>query len=149
MKELLIPDSTEFRFRVRLRTRWSEEDKNGVLNNAVYMTLLEEARHAYFGRLALMEDGRFPFLLAQTTIQFLKPGRGSAEVMVELATTRLGGRSFDQVYRVSELEGSEVWCEAEAVLVFWDDVLRTSRALTPEFRQKVEAFERVGRRPTA
>ena len=86
---------------------------------------------------------------AQTTIQFLKPGRGSTEVMVELATTRLGGSSFHQVCRVSELEGSEVWCEAENVLVCWDDVLRTSRPLTPEFRSAIERFEGFEKRSTA
>ena len=149
MKDLLIPESAVFRFRTRLRTRWSDEDRNGVLNNAAYMTLLEEARHAYFSELGLLEEGRFPFLLAQTRIQFLKPGRGAAEVIVELATTRLGGSSFHQVCRVTELEGSEVWCEAENVLVFWDELLRTSRPLTPEFRGAIERFERLERRSTA
>jgi len=149
VKDLLIPESIAFRFRARLRTRWSDEDKNGVLNNAAYMTLLEEARHAYFDQLDLLEEGRFPFLLAQTTIQFLKPGRGSTEVIVELATTHLGGSSFHQVCRVIELEGSEIWCEAENVLVCWDDVLRTSRPLTPEFRRTIEGFERPAKRSTA
>ena len=33
---------------VKQRTRWCDEDNQNVLNNAVYMTLLEEARVAYF-----------------------------------------------------------------------------------------------------
>ena len=57
-----VPDSSRVRFRCRARTRWSDEDNQNVLNNAVYMTLLEEARHAYFGKLGLLEGWHFPFL---------------------------------------------------------------------------------------
>jgi len=39
----VVPPSEAIRFRARCRTRWSDEDSQGVLNNAVYLTLLEEA----------------------------------------------------------------------------------------------------------
>ena len=61
------------RFRCKARTRWSDEDNQNVLNNAVYMTLLEEGRHAYFERLGLLELNHFPFVLAQTNIRFVAP----------------------------------------------------------------------------
>lgn len=141
------PVSKDLKFRVRLRTRWSDEDNQGLLNNAVYLTLFEEARHAYFSRLELMRERRFPFVLAQTNLRFLKPGRGGSDIVVEMSTTRLGGRSFEQFYRVSPLEGSEPWCEGEAVLVAWDDVLQCSQPLPPEFRRRIEAFEGDEPRP--
>jgi len=75
MHEPQVPPSAEMRFVARVRSRWSDEDNQGVLNNAVYLTLFEEARHAYFGRLGLLEGNRFPFLLAQSNVRFLRPGR--------------------------------------------------------------------------
>jgi acyl-CoA thioesterase FadM len=106
-----------FPLRVPLRTRWSDEDNHGVLNNAVYLTLFEEARLASLRD--AMDGARFPFVLAQANVAFRRPGRGGAEVAVEVATLRIGERSFTQAYRVLGPDG-EVWCEAEAVLVAVD-----------------------------
>ena len=47
-----IPD--QLGTHLTLRTRWSDEDNQDVLNNAVYMTLFEEARHGYFSALGLL-----------------------------------------------------------------------------------------------
>ena len=118
---------------VRVHTRWSDEDNQGVLNNAVYLTLLEEARHAYFEDLGLLGDNRFPFLLAQSQLRFVAPGRGGVDATVELATTRLGRSSFEQAYRVKGPAG-EVWCEAVALLVCYDPATAASRPMDDDFR---------------
>ena len=114
-----VPASADFRFRVSLHTRWSDEDTQGVLNNAVYLTLFEEARHAYFRQPGVMRGNSFPFVLAQTNVLFVAPGTGGVDVEVEVRTTELGRTSFAQVYRVRGPRG-EVWCEAEARLVCVD-----------------------------
>ena len=141
-----VPDSARIRFRSRVHTRWSDEDNQAVLNNAVYMTLFEEARHAYFGRLELLDTNQFPFLLAQTNVRFLSPGRGGTDVEVELITTRLGTSSFDQAYRVREVQGGRVWCEAEAVLVTYDPSTGRSAPMGDAFRAAVAGFEGLDQR---
>lgn len=115
-----------------------------MLNNAVYMTLLEEARHAYFGKLGLLEINHFPFLLAQTNIRFLSPGRGGVDVEIEVVTTRLGTSSIEQSYRVREPHGGRVWCEAEAVLVTFDPARRASAPMSAQFKRAVQEFEGLG-----
>ncbi len=136
-----VPPSAAMRFTARAHTRWSDEDNQCVLNNAVYMTLLEEARHAYFGALGLIEKNQFPFLLAQTNIRFLRPGRGGVDVEIELRTMRLGNSSFEQAYRVRSLDGREVWAEARALLVSYDPVTGASRPMEAKFRGAIAAFE--------
>ena len=136
-----VPDSARIRFRPRMRTRWSDEDNQAVLNNAVFMTLFEEARHMYFERLGLLDTNQFPFLLAQTNVRFLAPGRGGVEVEVELVTTRLGNASFEQAYRVREAHGGRVWCEAQAVLVTYDPASGGSTPMSAAFRSAVAAYE--------
>jgi acyl-CoA thioesterase FadM len=131
---------------VSVRTRWSDEDNQGVLNNAVYLTLLEEARHAYFGDLGLLGDNRFPFLLAQTQLRFVAPGVGGVDATVEVTTTRLGTSSFEQAYRVRGPEGADhpggpVWCEAVALLVCYDPATGASRPMDDAFRAAVEGLE--------
>ena len=136
-----VPEPSRIRFRTRARTRWSDEDNQAVLNNAVYLTLLEEARHAYFQKLGLLEGRRFPFLLAQTNVRFLRPGQGGREVEIEVATVHLGTSSFQQAYRVRAAPGGGVWCEAEAVLVMYDPATGASRPMPAEFRRVLGEFE--------
>ena len=136
-----VPDSSRIRFRARVHTRWSDEDNQSVLNNAVYMTLLEEARHAYFDKLGWLRSNQFPFLLAQCNIRFISPGRGAVDVEVEVVTTSLGNSSFQQAYRVREAQGGPIWCEAEAVLVTYDPASRASAPMRAEFKRALADFE--------
>ncbi len=131
-----------FRTRLTLRTRWSDEDNQSVLNNAVYLTLFEEGRHAYFSQLGLLRQAQFPFLLLQTNVRFLHPGRGGQDVLLEMGTTSLGSSSIGQAYRVSDLDGT-VWCEGEAVLVLVDESSGKSRPMDDDFRSAVAALEGI------
>jgi acyl-CoA thioester hydrolase len=141
MQDPEVPPSDALRFRARLHTRWSDEDNQGVLNNAVVLTLLEEARHAYFGQLGLLDSNRFPFLLSRCNVRFVATGRGGVDVEVELATVQLGTSSFRQVYRVRSLEDGAVWAEAEALLVCYDPRSGRSSAMSPAFRAAIAGYE--------
>lgn len=139
-----VPAAEAMRFRAELWTRWVDEDNQAVLNNAVYLTLLEEARHRYFSSLGLLEGNQFPFLLLQCNVRYLRPGRGGVAVVVETATTRLGNSSFEQAYRVRPADGGdaqseaqgEPWCEAVALLVCVDEQGR-STPMTDAFRRAI------------
>lgn len=136
-----VPPPAAMRFRVVLRTRWSDEDNQRVLNNAVFLTLLEETRYAYFKNLGVLRENQFPFLLAQTNILFVSPGAGGAEIEAEVATVRLGTSSFTQAYRLRDVASGRVLCEAEARLVAWDNTQRASRPMTTEFKSLIALFE--------
>ena len=86
-----------------LTTRWSDEDRQGVLNNAAYLTLCEEARHRLCSEAGVLTNNEFPFVLAQANVRWLSPGVGGAEVLVELSTLEIGTTSFTQSYRQ--------WCD--------------------------------------
>lgn len=126
-------------FVLETTTRWSDEDNQGVLNNAVYMTLFEEARLAFCRMAGVLEDGRFPFLLAETTVKFKRPGRGGVPVRVELSTLEVGKSSFHQGYRV-RAENGDVWAEAKAVLVCYDAKTMQSEPIGEDLRDALEAM---------
>ncbi|MBK7645525.1 MAG: acyl-CoA thioesterase [Planctomycetes bacterium] len=136
-----VPEASQFRFRVRLRTRWCDEDNQQVLNNAVYLTLFEEARLAYFTQLGFLRANQFPFLLAQTNVVFVALGRGGVEVDLEARTTSLGTTSFTQSYRVLDAARGTVWAQAEARLVIYDPGSGAKRAMEPAFRAAIAGFE--------
>jgi acyl-CoA thioester hydrolase len=143
-----LPPSERLRFRRRVHTRWSDEDNQNVLNNAIYLTLFEEARLGWARELGLLAGNHFPFLLAQTHVRFVAPGKGGVEVEIELGTTRLGTSSFEQAYRVREVATGAVWAEAEALLVCYDVATGKSRAMSAQFRGAIEAFEGPFTRPS-
>lgn len=136
-----VPDSSLLRFRARIATRWCDEDVQRVVNNAVYLTLFEEARFAYFDHLGLMEGRYFPFVLAQTNVQFLAPSLGNREIEVELATVALGRTSFEQVYRARDAKSGRILCEGRARLVGWDTERGEKRVLDAKFRAAVTGYE--------
>ncbi|HRV82719.1 MAG: acyl-CoA thioesterase [Planctomycetes bacterium] len=132
-----VPPDASLPFACELFTRWSDEDNQGVLNNAIYLTLFEEGRHRYFLGLGLLDSAQFPFLLAQTHLKFLAPGRGGCAVRLTMGTTRIGTSSFEQAYRIHGPDGT-VWCEGEALLVCYDPRTGKSRAMDPDFRACLE-----------
>lgn len=138
MKPPEVPDTLSTT--LTLRTRWSDEDNQSVLNNAVYLTLFEEGRLGYFTGLGLVDARRFPFLLAQTNVRFVSVGHGGVEVSLEMGTLHLGRSSFVQAYRLRGPDG-EVWAEAEALLVCYDPRTNRSQEMAPEFRAAIEARE--------
>jgi len=129
-----------YRFDTEVPLRWVDVDSAGVINNAVYLTLMEQARYAYFSHLGLMAGHELPFVLAETTMQFLKPGRLGMAVQVSVSTTKLGTSSFDMSYEVRS--GDEVLCKSKAVLVFVDKQMK-SCPLPENFRATVAQFEEL------
>jgi acyl-CoA thioesterase FadM len=120
-------------------TRWSDEDRQGVLNNAACLTLCEEARHRWCVERGLLLQNDFPFVLAQANTRWLAPGAGGEEVVVELATLEVGTTSFTQSYRIVHKASGVVWAECEARLVAWDAATRGKTALPARLRAALEA----------
>lgn len=129
-----------FRFVHDESLRWVDLDAMGVVNNAVYLTLFEQARFGYFHSLGLLRGDGFPFVLGQTTVRFEKPVRGGRKVVIGVRTVRLGGRSFDQDYEVRD--GTIVVATGLATLVCVDEQLR-SMPIPDLFRSAVASFEDI------
>ncbi|MFK5954914.1 MAG: hotdog domain-containing protein [Planctomycetota bacterium] len=137
-----VPASNRIRFQAKCRTRWSDEDNQGVLNNAVYLTLLEEARYQYFHHLGQIGiHGHFTFVLGQTNIRYLAPGSGPAKVIIDITTVHLGTRSFRQAYRVRNAADNTTWAEAIADMVIWDSLAQSSAPMPDNFRAAITEFE--------
>tara|TARA_R110002072_G_scaffold87129_6_gene196689 strand:+ start:8823 stop:9227 length:405 start_codon:yes stop_codon:yes gene_type:complete len=129
-----------YRFDTAVPLRWVDVDSAGVINNAVYLSLMEQARYAYFAHLGLLEGHDVPFVLAESTLKFLRPGRLGMEIEVAVTTTKLGSTSFQMSYEVRS--GDHVLCTATAALVFVDEQMKPT-ALPDNFREVVIQFEQM------
>lgn len=127
-----------YRFVTEVPLRWVDVDSEGVINNAVYLSLMEQARFLYFEHLGLLPDRKVPFVLAETTVKFLLPGRIGMRIEVAVATRSLGTTSFRMDYEVRAQQ--QVLATSQAALVFVDAALRP-RPIPADVREAIVGFE--------
>jgi acyl-CoA thioester hydrolase len=118
----------------RETVRFRDLDSMGHVNNAVFLTYLEEARIAFlFGRGATTES----LIVARVEIDYLSPVGLGETVDVGVRCSRLGTKSFDLEYELHV--GDRVVAEARSVQVFYDYDRREAAELPADWRQALTA----------
>ena len=125
----------------RATLRFSDSDALGHVNNARYLSFLEDARIAFLEAMAKPGDGRFleaGYIVARIEIDYVRPiplTYDPIEVTVEV--TKLGTKSFALAHTIS-LNG-DVAARALSVLVGYDYVSGSSRVLSEAERAALGA----------
>src|SRR6185295_13823241 len=108
----------DFKFKIPINIRFSDFDLIGHVNNAVYLTYLEEARIRYFEKVIAEEnidwtqDG---MILAKMVIDFKLPITGYLNYFVSARVSRIGTKSFDFTYQIIRIENERTTVYAEAM----------------------------------
>ncbi|TPV92836.1 MAG: acyl-CoA thioesterase [Myxococcales bacterium FL481] len=102
---------------------WANVDAYGHVNNAVYLSWIENARFAYFERIGLnahhVNTGQGP-ILARTEIDYRCPVDFPDELLVSARTMAIGNSSFTMQSRVWSTTSQRICAEAKAVIVLVD-----------------------------
>ena len=118
----------------RETVRFRDLDSMGHVNNAVFLTYLEEARIAFlFGRGATTDS----IIVARVEIDYRAPVRLGDTVEIGVRCSRLGTKSFDLDYELRVDE--RVVAEARSVQVFYDYERREASELPADWRQALSA----------
>ena len=122
-----------------IEIRWGDMDAYGHVNNAVYLTYLEEVRDEWLARALGDAGSAWDYVLAHVAIDFRSELRQDDDVVV--ATCRLERIGTSSVRTREELHRPDgtLAAEAEAVLVARDLEAGGSRPLTPEERAAFDA----------
>jgi acyl-CoA thioester hydrolase len=123
----------------RIEIRWRDMDAYGHVNNAAYLTYLEEVRDEWLERALGDAGSAWGYVLARVAIDFRHELRQEDDVVV--ATCRLervGTSSVRTSEELRKLDGT-LAAEAEAVLVARDVEAGASRPLTPAERAAFDA----------
>jgi acyl-CoA thioester hydrolase len=123
----------------RIEIRWRDLDAYNHVNNAVYLTYLEEARDEWLERSLGQQGSALGYVLARVAIDFRRElTQDDDEVVASCGLARLGSSS---VTTREELRtaGGELAAEAEAVLVAVEQPTRTPRPLSDGERGALEA----------
>ncbi len=104
-----------FAFVHRETVRFRDVDTLGHVNNAVFLTYLEDARIAYLVPLGAEVEN---MILARVEIDFRAPLRMGDELEIGVRPAGVGTKSFELEYEVHS--GNTVAAEAKTVLVSFD-----------------------------
>jgi acyl-CoA thioester hydrolase len=118
----------------RVEIRWRDLDAYNHVNNAVYLTYLEEARDEWLEQ-ALGQDGAaWGYVLARVAIDFRRElSQDDDQVVASCALARIGNSSVTTREELRTVDGV-LAAEAEAVLVAVDPDSRKSRPLSDQER---------------
>ena len=105
-------------FRIPIALRWSDLDALNHVNNARYLTFLEQARIEWFDTVdePWMTDEMGP-VVATATLNFRRPIEYPASIAVELLTERLGNTSVTIGHRIVAADGT-LHCDGHVVAVW-------------------------------
>jgi acyl-CoA thioester hydrolase len=118
----------------RETVRFRDLDSMGHVNNAVFLTYMEQARIGFlFGRGATTDS----LIVARVEIDYRKPVRLGDTVEVAVCCDRLGTKSFDLAYELRV--GDRIVAEARSVQVFYDYDRREAAELPADWRQALTA----------
>jgi acyl-CoA thioester hydrolase len=118
--------------------RFRDLDPMGHVNNAVFLTYLEQARVAFFsqaGAATGLED--MNMVVARVEIDFKAPVRLGQEVEISVRASRFGTKSFDLDYEL-RVHGAIV-ALAKSVQVAYDYNSRNPVPVPAEWREKLAA----------
>ena len=123
-------------FEHQVSVRWRDTDALGHVNNAVYLTYLEEARDAFYLRVL----GDPIYVVVRLEIDFRAEVRhDDRAVRVEIAVEQLGTTSLT-TREILRTAGGEVAAEARVITVRWDREVRSPVPFSDEQRVRLAEF---------
>ena len=128
----------------RLEVRFRDCDPMGHVNNAVYLTYLEQARFAHWRSLwKYRQDGwdkRVPgVILARAEVDYRGQAREGDLLDIELTVSKIGRTSFHYDYRIVDSRGQLI-LEAKTVQVMYDYGAGKPVAIREDIRQMLESL---------
>jgi acyl-CoA thioester hydrolase len=106
-------------YSARISVRWRDLDAFNHVNNANYLTFLEEARLQWFNQFngPWLEAQSAP-VMAASELNYRRPIEWPAQLDVELFCTRLGNTSMTLAHRIVDANDNQLYCDGHVVLVW-------------------------------
>jgi acyl-CoA thioester hydrolase len=136
----------EFNFYHPIEVRYGDLDPQAHLNNARYLTYMEQARIHYVKHLGLWDGGSFMdigIILAKVEITFHAPILFGQPVRVGMRTTRLGTKSMEMEYILEDTKTGQALATGSSVQVAYDYRGGQSIPIPDSWRQAIKDFENL------
>lgn len=119
-------------FETRVRVRFGETDMLGHVNNAVYMTYLEEARIEFLYQALSLNS--MPFIMASARMDYIRQAFFPGSLRITTGVSKIGRTSFDITHQIFGGEPEHVVMNAQVTLVHFDYASQQATPLPQHFR---------------
>ncbi|MBW3582531.1 MAG: acyl-CoA thioesterase [Euryarchaeota archaeon] len=119
-EETVVPEGTA-PFTTDVEVRFADVDGMRHVNNAKYLTYTEVCRTRFLAAHKALKDlDDMPFILARAEIDFRGAATMGDTVRVEMWVPRIGDKSWDFAYRMSDAKDGRLFAVARTVQVGYD-----------------------------
>ena len=140
-------DINLFKHKIKIKVRFSDLDAMHHVNNATYLSYLEEARIAYFKDVLDKPKNGLDFeaIIAKIEINYHLPIMLGDEVEVATRVSKMGNKSSDveHLILVNKNGMKVVAASALTKLVSYDYAKQISFATPDRIKKKIEEFEKI------
>jgi len=126
------PESSPWLIAIRIEVRFRDCDPLGHVNNAVYLTYLENARFAIW-----KAQGVTGVILARAEVDFRSQSRYGDELEVRRRLEGFGRSSFRYEYEIVDVPSQRVVVTARTVQVHFDYAAQVPVALSDALRARL------------
>jgi acyl-CoA thioester hydrolase len=137
-----------FRFYHPIEVRYGDLDPQAHVNNAKFLTYVEQTRVEYLRNLGLWDGRSFMdigIILAEARITFLAPVYYGQSVRVGARVSRIGNKSMVMDYLLEDTVSGTKLAEAGAVMVAYDYHNSITISVPEDWRQVIQEFEGLPR----
>lgn len=137
-----------FQVTTRVQVRFSDCDMFGHVNNAKFITYMEQARVEYFKAfdeinfLKRVENPELSIILAEVTCTFKSPVHLDDNLIVKIRTSEIKRSSFIMEYEMIEERSGKLSAVGKTVGVFYNYKEGKSIPIPENIREKFEKVEK-------
>jgi acyl-CoA thioester hydrolase len=137
---------TIFNFFHPVEVRYGDLDAQQHVNNAKYLTYMEQARLEYLRHLGLWSGGSFAelgMIVAEVQITYRAPIHYGEAVRVGVRVSRLGNKSMRWEYSLENAQDGSLFATATSVQVSYDYAAGKSMPVPDGWRKKIMLHEGI------
>ena len=127
----------DFTFKHSIQTRWRDMDAFRHVNNATFLTYIEDARILFFKRwnINLKEKS---LIVASVKIDYMNQLLHPTNIIIAQKVSRIGNKSFDILSALFNEKNSQLICTSTITSVCYDFIKEKSVPVFNEIKQDLK-----------
>tara|TARA_B100001123_G_C14698809_1_gene784418 strand:+ start:145 stop:555 length:411 start_codon:yes stop_codon:yes gene_type:complete len=123
----------DFTFKHPIKTRWRDLDAFRHVNNATFLSYIEDARILFFKRWGINLKDK-SLIVASVKIDYINQLIHPSDIIIAQKVSRLGNKSFDIQSAIFEKSSSQLICQSIVTSVCYDFIKNQTVALFEEIK---------------
>jgi acyl-CoA thioester hydrolase len=134
----------DFKFYFPIQVRYGDLDPQWHVNNAKFLTYIEQARFAYLVELQLWDGKSFidlGLIIADVHVSYKAPIQLGQKVRVGVRVSKIGTKSLTYACQIEDEETHAVLATAEIIGVSYNYHTHSTQPVPEDWRRKISQFE--------